>query len=319
MNTMKWLIKREMWEHKGMLLWAPAVIATLIGALALAAIFLGHNVNFNVNGEGNPTSIGSVTIEGGMRTRIVETMSQAYMVSAMPVLVVLSFLVFFYCLGALHDERRDRSLLFWKSLPVSDFTTVMSKLLLAVVVAPLIALAIGTVLSLVILIAACVMMLAHGTNLFGAMLVAPDLYLTPLRMAGLLPVYILWALPTVGWLLMVSSMARSKVFLWAVGTPLVTALLLLWAEKALNFGFDAGWFVTRVVDRILLGVIPGSWLLFDRANISLQHEVDRLAAPDTIFSASWSTLGGVSVWIGVAAGIAMIAAAVWMRRRREEG
>jgi ABC-2 type transport system permease protein len=317
MKTMKWLIKREMWEHKGMLLWAPVVIATLIGALALAAIFLGHNIN--INGEGDPTAIGSVTIEGGMRTRIVETMSQAYMVSAMPVLLVLSFLVFFYCLGALHDERRDRSLLFWKSLPVSDFTTVMSKLLLAVVVAPLITLAIGTVLSLVILIAACIMVMAHGTNLFGALLVSPDFYLTPLRMVGLLPVYILWALPTVGWLLMVSSMARSKVFLWAVGTPLVTALLLLWAEKALHFGFDAGWFVTRVVDRILLGVIPGSWLLFDKDNIELQHEAHKLALPDTIFNASWSTLGGVSVWIGVAAGIAMIAAAVWMRRRREEG
>jgi ABC-2 type transport system permease protein len=317
MKTMKWLIKREMWEHKGMLLWAPAVIATLIGALALAAIFLGHNIS--INGEGEATAIGSVTIEGGMRTRIVETMSQAYMVSAMPVLMVLSFLVFFYCLGALHDERRDRSLLFWKSLPVSDATTVMSKLLLAVVVAPLIALAIGTVLSLVILLAACVKVMAHGTNLFGAMLAAPDFYLTPLRMIGLLPVYILWALPTVGWLLLVSSMARSKVFLWAVGTPLVTALLLLWAEKALHFGFDASWFITRVVDRILLGVVPGSWLLFDRANISLEHEAHRLAVPDTIFNASWSTLGGVSVWIGVAAGIAMIAAAIWMRRRREEG
>jgi hypothetical protein len=27
MKTMKWLIKREMWENKGMLLWTPVVIA----------------------------------------------------------------------------------------------------------------------------------------------------------------------------------------------------------------------------------------------------------------------------------------------------
>jgi hypothetical protein len=163
-----------------------------------------------------------------MRTRIAETLSQAYMVSAMPVLMVLGFLVFFYCLGALNDERRDRSLLFWKSLPVSDLTTVLSKLLLAVVIAPLITLGIGIVLSLVLVLAACFMLLSHGTNLFGALLSSPDFYLTPLRMIGLLPVYILWALPTVGWLLMVSSMVRSKVFLWAVGTPLVASLLLLW-------------------------------------------------------------------------------------------
>ncbi len=317
MKTMKWLIKRELWEHKGMLFWAPAVIAGLIAALALTGIFLGHNANFSDDGQ--TMSIGTVTVEGAMRVRIVETASQAYMLSSLPIMMVLSFLVFFYCLGALNDERRDRSLLFWKSLPVSDLTTVMSKVALALVVAPLITVAIGTALSLVILLAGCLAMLVHGTNLFGALLMAPDLYLTPLRLLGLLPVYILWALPTVGWLLMVSSMARSKVFLWAVGTPLVTSLLLMWAEKALHFGFNAGWFVTRVVDRILLGVVPGSWIIFEADSVALHHEANKLALPDTIFSASWGTLSGVSVWIGVAAGVAMIAAAVWMRRRREEG
>ncbi|MQA39110.1 hypothetical protein [Rugamonas aquatica] len=317
MKTMKWLIKREMWEHKGMLFWAPIVIAGLVAALALTGIFLGHNVNFNEDGQA--VQIGTVTIEGAVRTRIVETASQAYIVSAMPGMMLLSLLVFFYCLGALHDERRDRSLLFWKSLPVSDFTTVMSKVVLALVVAPLITMAIGIVLSLLILLAGCVAMLAHGTNLFGALLATPDLYLMPLRLVGLLPVYMLWALPTVGWLLMVSSMARSKVFLWAVGTPLATSLLLVWAEKMLHFGFDASWFVTRVVDRILLGVIPGSWLVFDADNAMRHHDMKKLEIPQSIFDASWGTLTGASVWIGVAAGVAMIAAAVWMRRRREEG
>lgn len=317
MKTMKWLIKREMWENKGSLLWAPVVISSLVGLLAMGAIFFGRHVQFNDAGQA--MSIGTVTIEGEMRSRIAETMSQAYVASAMPVFMVLSLLVFFYCLGALHDERADRSLLFWKSLPVSDLTTVLSKVLTALVVAPLITMGAGIILSLVVLIAACAMLFAHGTNLFGAILSSPDFYLTPLRLVGLLPVYILWALPTVGWLLMVSSMARSKVFLWAVGTPVVTSLLLLWAEKALNFGFDAGWFATTIVNRILLGVVPGSWLGFARDTISLPHDEHKIALADAIFNASWSTLGGVSVWIGAAAGVAMIATAVWMRRRREEG
>jgi ABC-2 type transport system permease protein len=317
MKTMKWLIKREMWENKGSLFWAPVVIASLLCLLALAAIFFGRHVQFNDAGQA--MSVGTITIEGAMRSRIAETMSQAYVASAMPVFMILSLLVFFYCLGALHDERADRSLLFWKSLPVSDLTTVLSKVLTALVVAPLITMGVGIVLSLVILIAACTLLLAHGTNLFGAILSSPDFYLTPLRLVGLLPVYILWALPTVGWLLMVSSMARSKVFLWAVGTPVVTSLLLLWAEKALSFGFDASWFAANVVNRILLGVVPGSWLGFAKDTISLPHEDHKLALPDAIFNASWSTLGGVSVWIGVVAGVGMIAVAVWMRRRREEG
>lgn len=314
MKTMKWLIKREMWENKGMLLWTPVVISSAVATLGLVAAFIGKHGDWEVNGR----NIGSVTVEGTARANIADTMAQAYMASSIPLLMVLSFLVFFYCLGALHDERRDRSLLFWKSLPVSDLTTVLSKVLMAVVVAPLITLGIAVVMSLVILAAGCMALMAHGTNMFGALLLSPDLYLTPLRMVALLPVYALWALPTVGWLLMVSSWARSKVFLWAVGTPVISALLMLWAEKGLHLGFDTAWYTANIVDRILLGVVPGSWLMFDRVHIMLEHEEHKLAIPQTIFNESWGTLAGVNVWVGAAAGVAMIATAVWMRRRREE-
>jgi ABC-2 type transport system permease protein len=316
MKTMKWLIKREMWEHKGMLVWAPAVIAALVAVMALVAASFDKNIS--INGDGSPSQILSVTLEGKVRTQVVETMAQAYMASSAPVLLVLGVLVFFYCLGALHDERRDRSLLFWKSLPVSDSMTVLSKVLLAAVVAPLITLGMGFVLSLLILFIGAFLLLTHGTNVFGELFLTPDLYLTPLRMLGLLPLYVMWALPTVGWLLMVSSMARSKVFLWAVGTPLVTALLLLWAEKAMHIGINSAWFVSNIVCRLLLSVVPGAWLLFDDARVLTANVPHRLPVPQ-IFAESWSTLGNANVWIGVAAGAAMIAAAIWMRRRREEG
>lgn len=314
MKTMKWLIKREMWENKGMLFWTPVVIACAVALLVLSSLFLGKISGLSIGGQ----NIGSITIEGAARTRIAETLAQAYVATGTPVLMVLSLLVFFYCLGALHDERRDRSLLFWKSLPVSDFTTVMSKLLLAVVVAPLITIGISIALGLLMLLATCLALLMHGTNLFGVILMQPEFYLAPLRLVGLLPVYVLWALPTVGWLLMVSSMARSKVFLWAVGTPLITSLLLLWAEKILHFGFDAAWFSQNITARILLGVVPGSWLGSSAETIAVANKEHRITLPDAIFDASWSTLGGVSVWIGAAAGVAMIAVAVVMRRRREE-
>ncbi|MEO5934746.1 MAG: hypothetical protein ABIQ08_14500 [Duganella sp.] len=316
MKTMKWLIKREMWEHKGMLVWAPAIIAALVAVMALVAASFDKNIS--INGDGSPSQILSVTLEGKVRTQVVETMAQAYMASSAPVLLVLGVLVFFYCLGALHDERRDRSLLFWKSLPVSDSMTVLSKVLLAAVVAPLITLGVGFVLSLLVLLIGAFLLLTHGTNVFGELLVTPDLYLTPLRMLGLLPLYVLWALPTVGWLLMVSSMARSKVFLWAVGTPLATALLLLWADKAMHLGINSAWFVSKIVSRLLLSVVPGAWLLFDDAGILTENVQHRLPA-QRIFGESWSTLGNANVWIGVAAGAAMIAVAIWMRRRREEG
>jgi ABC-2 type transport system permease protein len=317
MKTMKWLIRRELWEHKGMLVWAPAAIAAVIAALALIATFLNQHMRLNGE-EMTPQNI-IVTIEGETRTRIVDTMAQGYVVSAAPVYMVLGFLVFFYCLGALHDERRDRSMLFWKSLPVSDLTTVASKALMALVVAPLIVIGIALSLSLLLLLAVCIKVALHGTNLFGELLLTPELYLTPLRVLALLPVYILWALPTVGWLLMISSMVRSRVFLWAVGIPVVTGLVLLWAEKALGFGVNAPWFISNVIKRLLLGVVPGSWLGFTprMQELGEDHVTHGIAA--AIFNESWASLAQPGVWLGVAAGIAMLATAVRMRRRREEG
>lgn len=208
MKTMKWLIKREMWENKGMLLWTPIVIAGAVVTLILTGLIFGNLDTIRLYNQ--PLS---VTIEGTARTRIVETMGEMYVTAGMPILMILGLLVFFYCLGALHDERRDRSLLFWKSLPVSDSMTVLSKLVTALVVAPLITLGVAIAVGLLMVLALCGLAAMHGTNLFGALLMTPQFYLTPLRLVALLPVYILWALPTVGWLLMVSSIARSKVFL----------------------------------------------------------------------------------------------------------
>ncbi|HJV01430.1 MAG TPA: hypothetical protein VJ752_12855 [Burkholderiaceae bacterium] len=311
MNTMKWLIRREFWEHKGMLLWAPLAAAALIALLAGTALLLGHNFTYEVNGVGGP--IGDIVVEGHARTGMAAAMTRHYMAAALPLFMMLGVLVFFYCLGALHDERRDRSILFWKSLPVSDRATVLSKVALALVVAPLIVIAIGTVESLLLLLAACGMLLIHGSNLFGEVLATPDLYLAPLRVVSLLPVYMLWALPTVGWLLMVSSMARSKVFLWAVGGPLLAAMLMGWADKVLHLGVNSAWFMHTIVARILLGVAPGSWFLFTNL------EDHQLMRGDSVVSSSWASLGQPGLWIGAAAGVAMIAVAVWMRRRREEG
>lgn len=316
MNTMKWLLKREMWENKGMLLWTPIVVAAVVAILAITSIFLGKNASFAEAQEA--FSIGTITIEGKARTVMIDTIAQGYIMAALPVLALLSLLVFFYCLGALHDERRDRSLLFWKSLPVSDTATVASKAILALVVAPLITMLVAIVLALSILVAGCVLLLSHGANLFGGLLLNPDLYLSPLRLLSLLPVYILWALPTVGWLLMVSSMARSKVFLWAVGTPTIISLLLMWADRMLHLGLDAAWFTANVTNRILLGVVPGSWMAFEMDNVKLHVNGQHLPPLESAYYASWHTLTGPSVWIGAAAGLAMLAIAVRMRQRREE-
>ncbi|HEV7816029.1 MAG TPA: hypothetical protein VGP06_13140 [Janthinobacterium sp.] len=324
MKTMQWLIRREMWEHKGMLLRAPLVLAAVmlvLGVISMLKLLAVGTLHLNINGHHshvNGASFAAIVVD-----RNPDMLDQAvanYMASAMPLLLMLAVVVFFYCLGALYDERRDRSLLFWKSLPVSDAATVLSKAALALLVAPLVAIVVGSLLSMLLLLLLCGVMAVHGLNLFGAVLANPAFYLGPLRMLGLLPVYALWALPTVGWLLMVSAWARSKVFLWAVGVPLLAALLAVWAGRALALDLNGPWFFEHIVGHILLGVVPGCWLLFERAGLSADFiDGSRHIDMGDIFTQSWATLASPGAWTGVAAGAAMLYAAVWLRRRRDEG
>lgn len=324
-STMQWLIKRELWEHQGMLLRAPLVIAALMTLFVAIMLLSGHDMVLSINGQQTSLSAAingaylSEAIAPERKAEMLRMIASSYMAASAPLLLMLGFVVFFYCLGALHDERRDRSLLFWKSLPVSDTNTVLSKALVALIVAPVIALAIGTSMSLLMLLMLCSALAFNGLNLFPALLTTPELYLTPLRIAALLPVHALWALPTVGWLLMVSIWARSKVFLWAVGAPLLSGAFALWASRAYELGWNSSWFMQKVVARVLLGTAPGSWLLFDQQQrAQLLNEASQQIDMPAIFAHSWAMMSSSDLWIGVAAGCAMLLVAMRLRRWQEE-
>jgi ABC-2 type transport system permease protein len=228
---------------------------------------------------------------------------------------MFGFIAFFYCLGAMFEERRDRSILFWKSLPVSDQMTVLSKVAMALIVAPLISIAVGIAISFVMLFMLCLGLAFHGMNYFGLLLSNPDFYLAPLRLIAMWPIYVLWAVPTVGWLLMVSAWARSKVFLWAVGAPIISLVIAKMADAMFHLNLDIGWFATNVIARILVGLFPGAWTAFDHMTKDGML-VQRLQGSDldNMFTASWMSLGSPSVWVGVVAGVS-----IKLRRWRDEG
>ncbi|WP_317201765.1 hypothetical protein [Janthinobacterium sp.] len=322
MKTMQWLIKRELWEHKGMLLWTPLAVATLMTLFAAVMLAFGHDANATLTLNGQERGFNYVignAYSSANRAETIAVMSRGYLMAAAPIFLMLGGLVFFYCLGALFDERRDRSLLFWKSLPVSDAQTVASKALMALTVAPAISVAIGALTALLILLMLCLMMAFKGVNMLGYLLASPDLYLAPLHIIGLLPLYALWALPTVGWLLMVSAWVRSKVFLWAVGAPLLAGLLALWANKAFGLEWNIEWFMQNVISRILLGAEPGYWFVFDKVQQQSTVLPGKMLGSADVFTHSWATLGSASPWIGAAAGLAMLYAAVRLRQWRAEG
>ena len=318
MNTMKWLVKREFWEHKGGFFWAPLVVGSIItlGTLASAVAGLAVKSQHGMNINGQQVTNLSGVIKPEQQAEIIKLVSHGYIAASAPLFMVMAVVIFFFCLGTLFDERKDRSVLFWKSLPVSDGETVLSKLAMALVAAPLITLAFGIITSFLVLLIAVFTAMLGGLSLAGVF-AQPATYLAPLKIAAVLPVYLVWALPTVGWLMMVSAWARTKVFLWAVGVPVLTGVLLSWFNAMFDFNWDVQWFWKNIVARGLLSIAPGSWFGFVDPSVGMpdKHSFDF----SILVVQSWKTLASANAWIGAALGAGMIYAAARLRRWRDEG
>jgi ABC-2 type transport system permease protein len=328
-HKFKLLLRREFWEHKGGFLWAPLVAGAIFLAPAAMGIVTALFFARKAIAEGEMQIDGEVMINGldlGMLTRRMDAQALAelgkgldislFMASSWP-LIVLAFVVFFYCLGALYDERRDRSVLFWKSLPVSDRDTVLSKAASALLVAPVLAVAAGLATMLGFLALISLVALAHGGNPV-ELLWGPA---SPFSVAGSMllavPVYALWALPTVGWLLLCSAWAKSKPFLWAIMIPLFAGIFVSWFDLMRGFDLGANWFWANVVGRLLLGTVPG-------AHLPYRDDIGQLAGNDDIAQLltpvhAMENYAMPELWIGAAVGTAFLIGAIRLRRWRDEG
>ena len=213
-----WLLRREFWENRGGFLWAPVIaggITLVFTALAAigASLFSSRSGNrIQIDESAAPEQIAQTLGAAG---------DVALLLGISISMVVLGFVVFFYALGSLHDDRRDRSILFWKSMPISDAATVGSKVAWALLLAPLLATAVGILIGLALWVVTALTTTVNGVPGTTGLLTASH----PFRITGsvlaLLPLYALWALPTVGWLMLCSAAARSKPFLWALIVPIV--------------------------------------------------------------------------------------------------
>ena len=121
MNHMPLLVRREFWEHRSFVI-APAIVA----AILLIGVTFGH-VEFGNNSLDKLASPEFASKQYSVMTGILS-------VVALPYLISMGFLTVFYLLDSLYADRKDRSVLFWKSLPVSDRETVISKLVVAAIV-----------------------------------------------------------------------------------------------------------------------------------------------------------------------------------------
>ena len=241
MNARKYttLLKREFWEHRGSLKWTPVWIGGAILLMLILGWITGQSVIFRMDGSEHLVEGGLKALEQSASAEQLRTGSAALLYGTGAVfLVAMFFVLVFYCLGALYDDRRDRSLLFWRSLPVSDLETVLSKLGMVLIVAPLIYFVSIIVFQLILLVVAGGMIALQGGSpvklLWGP--VEPLSYWG--RLAVTLGLQALWLLPLYGWLLLVSAWARSKPFLWAVLIPVVLAVLETWLKLTASLKDD---------------------------------------------------------------------------------
>ncbi len=283
-RRMYWAVRRELWENRSIYL-AP---------LAVAALIL---VGFLISTIRLPGQIRAASALSPMQQH--NLIAQPYLIAAGLMMLTTLAVGVFYSLDALYGERRDRSILFWKSLPVSDLTTVLSKAITPVVILPLVTFAITVVMQWIMLLVSTAVLLGSGLS------VAPlwthaSLFQTWLMLLyHLLTVHGLWYAPIYGWLLLVSAWARRAPFLWA-------SLPLLAIGVAEKIAFNTSHFGTMLASRMLGG--GGGADEFVTGYLSMD--------PLMHFSPG-EFLISPGLWIGLAVAAAFLATAVRLRRYRD--
>lgn len=322
MKNLPILVKREYWEHRGGFLWTPIWVAGAILGLTMLGMISAEIFRARAQVQFGKFSLDAVraSINAGDFPDAGRAFDITQLMFGVVPCIALFFVLFFYLLGALYDDRRDRSVLFWKSLPVSDAATVLSKALSAMFVAPLIALAVSTLAYAVFVVIVGIWFALHGVNVLPALAASQPLG-TLWRMFLTVPLDALWALPAIGWLLFWSAWARSKPFLWAVMLPLLVIFANAWIGMLGGPSFGSTKQVAHIAGRLLLSVMPGSWISsdFSTGGMTMQARLgngDDLSLIDP--SRMLAVLTSAEIWIGVIVGLALIAAAIWIRGRRIE-
>jgi len=305
------LVQREFWENKGAFRTTPLVIGGIYILFLLMSIFTTAHFDNELY-----TFREAVRLLSEQPVEFRAAHAQEVMLgTSLFFTLVLAFVVFFYLLGALYDDRKDRSILFWKSLPASDALTIASKLLAAMVLAPLIFWIVFVITQILMAIIASVMVLSVGENPWTLFLSVVN----PLKAWFILLVSYLaasiWFLPIYGWLLLVSAFAPRIPLLFAVLPPVVFAILQIWIDFLRTFTLDSS----------LFGLI-GEWVANSPAILTAQVHDGRgtlaLGAPLTKDFDHAVTLANIidrlfslQMLAGLAVAAVFLAGTLWLRRR----
>jgi len=273
-----WSVWRELWENRSIYM-APLIVAVVV-------LF-----GFLVSTAGLPERRRAVLLLDPAKARA--AIEAPYNMATI-MLILTAFIVgVFYCLDALYGERRDRSILFWKSLPVSDRTTLLSKATIPLVILPLVTFAIVIATQLVMLLWTSVLLITHGMSP-GSTWTHVALFRNSLVLFYGLAAIALWHAPIYGWALLVSGWARRATFLCAV----VPLLAIGFFEK---ITFGTSHFASMLKDRLMGFAAPA---------FNFQpHHGDAL---ESLTPGRY--LSSPGLWIGLLFAVAFVTAAIRLRR-----
>ncbi|HEU0016061.1 MAG TPA: hypothetical protein VFQ45_20455 [Longimicrobium sp.] len=281
-----WSVRRELWENRSIYL-APAAVAALV------------LVGLVIHGATMPSHVGTMV---DVDPATPEPASVMYRFTAFVMLLAAFVIGAFYCLEALSGERRDRSILFWKSLPVSDPATVLAKAALPLVVLPLATLAAIVAMHVAMLLVSTVVVAVTGQDVS---VLWREVRL--LRLWGMLlyalPVVSLWLAPVYAFLLLASGWARRTAALWALLPPLALGGL----EK---LTMDTSYLASTAVYRLL------GW--YGEAFVPHLESTQVPFHPQAVITPG-RFLASPGLWVGLALAAVFLAAAVRLRRYRDPG
>jgi ABC-2 type transport system permease protein len=225
---------------------------------------------------------------------------------------------FFYAANTLFDENKDRSAQFWQSLPTSNRMVVLSKLTMALVVAPSIGIIIAIVFAVITAGIHSLVAMKYGPNIFIHLIGNPLFFRQCAELFMMLPFYCLWALPTVAWLLVVSALARSKPALWAGGIPMIITGLVMLFDKAFDTARDPDWALNTILGRAIGSVIPGAWSKFGapKYEMSINQNSGDFSPWRVVLHHAFDLSTTANLWIGVVLGIVFLCIAIRLRGSR---
>ena len=291
-RTLLTLMRREFWEHRALWL-CPLVVA---GVLVLSAVLVRARVDADDLAQLGPFA----------SQQKVALFTIAQWALSMPLALAASIVLCFYALDCLYAERKDRSILFWKSLPVSDGMTVASKALVAIVVVPLgvyvLAALTGLAFSALFTVRAAVGYAPPVLSWNGLEWLRTEFALLLMTILG-----VLWTAPVTGYLILVSALSRRSPLVWALVPPLVGSLL-----ERIVFGTHYLW-------SFLIYRIAGIWhiLGLEHTHIVSHHSLRPFGT--LLEELNWRAgFGSIDLWLGVVATVAMLYVAVRLRRYHDD-